>query len=56
MTLRSAYLYGLTADMSATEITVAKASNKIREDWMYAEQNLKMAIMRIKPVILFIVE
>ncbi len=35
----------LEAKMSATEITIAKSRNKIREDWMVAEQNLKMAIM-----------
>jgi hypothetical protein len=35
----------LNANMSATEITIAKARNKSREDWMVAEQNLKMAIM-----------
>jgi hypothetical protein len=31
--------------MSATEITIAKASNKTREVRMVAEQNLKLAIM-----------
>jgi hypothetical protein len=35
----------LNANMSATEITIAKARNKTREDWMVAEQNLKLAIM-----------
>jgi hypothetical protein len=31
--------------MSATQITIAKARNKTREDWMIAEQNLKRAMM-----------
>ena len=31
--------------MSANEITITKARNKTREDWMIAEQNLKRAIM-----------
>jgi hypothetical protein len=31
--------------MSATEITITKARNKTREDWMIAEQNLKRVIM-----------
>ncbi len=31
--------------MTATEITIANASNKTRKDWIYAEQNLKLAIM-----------
>jgi hypothetical protein len=31
--------------MSALEITVARMKNKIRDDWMIAEQNLKLAIM-----------
>jgi hypothetical protein len=31
--------------MSATEITITKARNKTREDWMIAEQNLKRAMM-----------
>ena len=35
----------LNANMSATEITIAKSRNRTREDWMVAEQNLKMAIM-----------
>jgi hypothetical protein len=35
----------LNADMTATEITIAKSRNKTREDWMFAEQNLKLAIM-----------
>ena len=35
----------LDADMTATQITIAKARNKTREDWMIAEQNLKRAIM-----------
>ena len=35
----------ITADMSATEITVSKMRNKTRDDWMNAEQNLKLAIM-----------
>jgi hypothetical protein len=35
----------LEAKMSATEITIAKSRNKMREDRMVAEQNLKMAIM-----------
>jgi hypothetical protein len=29
----------LDADMTATQITIAKARNKTREDWMIAEQN-----------------
>jgi hypothetical protein len=33
------------ANMTATEITIRKARNKTREDWMIAEQNLKRAIM-----------
>jgi hypothetical protein len=33
----------LDANMSATEITITKARNKTREDWMIAEQNLKRA-------------
>jgi hypothetical protein len=35
----------ITANMSSTEITVAKMRNKTRDDWMIAEQNLKLAIM-----------
>ncbi len=35
----------LDVQMSATEITIAKARNKTREDWMIAEQNLKRAMM-----------
>ena len=35
----------LDVNMSATEITITKARNKTREDWMIAEQNLKRAIM-----------
>ncbi len=35
----------IKADMSANEITIAKARNKTREDWMIAEQNLQRAIM-----------
>ena len=35
----------LDAGMSANEITIAKARNETREDWMIAEQNLKRAIM-----------
>jgi hypothetical protein len=35
----------LDANMSATEITITKARNKTREDWMIAEQNLKRAMM-----------
>jgi hypothetical protein len=35
----------LDAGMSANEITITKARNKTREDWMIAEQNLKHAIM-----------
>ena len=35
----------LDVDMSATEITITKARNKTREDWMIAEQNLKRAMM-----------
>ncbi len=31
--------------MSATQITITKARNKTREDWMIAEQNLKRAMM-----------
>jgi hypothetical protein len=37
----------LDADMTATQITIAKARNTTREDWMIAEQNLKRAIMDI---------
>ncbi len=35
----------ITADISPTEITVSKMRNKTRDDWMIAEQNLKLAIM-----------
>ncbi len=35
----------LDAGMTATEITIRKARNKTREDWMIAEQNLKRAVM-----------
>jgi hypothetical protein len=35
----------LDADMTVTQITVVKARNKTREDWMIAEQHLKRAIM-----------
>ena len=35
----------LDVNMSATEITITKARNKTREDWMIAEQNLKRAMM-----------
>jgi hypothetical protein len=35
----------LEAGMTVTEITIGKARNKTREDWMIAEQNLKCAIM-----------
>jgi hypothetical protein len=35
----------LDAGMSATEITIGKARNKTRKDWMIAEQNLKRAMM-----------
>jgi hypothetical protein len=35
----------LEANMSATEITITKARNKTREDWMISEQNLKRAMM-----------
>ncbi len=35
----------LDVNMSATHITIAKAKNKTREDWMIAEQNLKRAMM-----------
>ncbi len=35
----------LDVQMSATEITIAKARNKTREDWMIAEQSLKRAMM-----------
>ncbi len=35
----------ITAQMSPTEITVSKMRNKTRDDWMIAEQNLKLAIM-----------
>ncbi len=40
----SAYVE-LDVDMSATEITITKARNKTREDWMIAEQNIKRAMM-----------
>ncbi len=33
------------ADMTAAQITIVKARNKTRKDWMIAEQNLKRAIM-----------
>jgi hypothetical protein len=35
----------LDANMSATQITITKARNKTREDWIIAEQNLKRAMM-----------
>jgi hypothetical protein len=35
----------LDANMSATDITIPKARNKTREDWMIAEQILKRAMM-----------
>jgi hypothetical protein len=35
----------LDVNMSATEITIIKARNRTREDWMTAEQNLKHAMM-----------
>ena len=35
----------LNVNMSATEITITKARNKTREDWMIGEQNLKRAMM-----------
>jgi hypothetical protein len=35
----------LDAGISGTEITITKARNKTREDWMIAEQNFKRAIM-----------
>jgi hypothetical protein len=35
----------LEAGMTANEITITKARNKTREDWMIAEQNLEGAIM-----------
>ncbi len=35
----------LETGMSANEITITKARNKAREDWMIAEQTLKRAIM-----------
>ena len=35
----------ITAEMSPTEITVSRMRNKTRDDWMIAEQNLKLAIM-----------
>ena len=35
----------INAQMTPTEITVAKMTNKTRDDWMIAEQNLKLAIM-----------
>jgi hypothetical protein len=35
----------LDVQMSAIEITITKARNKTREDWMIAEQNLKRAMM-----------
>ncbi len=34
----------LDVHMTAIEITIAKARNKTREDWMIAEQNLKRAM------------
>jgi hypothetical protein len=35
----------VSEDMSASQITVARIRNKIRDDWMSAEQQLKLAIM-----------
>ncbi len=35
----------LDVNMMATEITISKARDKTREDWMIAEQNLKRAIV-----------
>jgi hypothetical protein len=35
----------IAAEMSPTEITVFRMRNKTRDDWMNAEQNLKLAIM-----------
>ncbi len=35
----------LDANMTASQITIAKARNKTRADWMIAGQNLKRAIM-----------
>ncbi len=35
----------LDVNMWATQITITKARNKTREDWMIAEQNLKRAMM-----------
>ena len=35
----------IAAEMSPTEITVSRMRNKTRDDWMNAEQNLKLAIM-----------
>jgi hypothetical protein len=32
-------------EMNASQITVARIKNKIRDDWMSAEQQLKLAIM-----------
>ncbi len=32
-------------DMSASQITVARIKNKIQDDWMSAEQQLKLAVM-----------
>ncbi len=42
----------LDADMSATEITITKARNKIREDWMialtYSSEQLEITAMMIQ--------
>jgi hypothetical protein len=35
----------LSEGMTASTITVARIKNKIRDDWMGAEQQLKLAIM-----------
>ncbi len=35
----------LDVQMSATKITITKARNKTREDWMIAEQSLKRVMM-----------
>ncbi len=33
------------ADMTASQIIVARIKNKVRDDWMSAEQQLKLAVM-----------
>jgi hypothetical protein len=35
----------VSEDMTASQITVARIKNKIRIDWMSAEQQLKLAVM-----------